>query len=167
MWKLSDAFISARQLSVQETVYLCLPEWWLRKYFLRITFINTSLPNDRIRILKSKTEVDELNDESSDIFQTSITEKKYQRVSGSNNTVKNICLAEFAAWYTTKTIDQNDYQPSQLPENVSFEMSSRLPEKYIFNQPQGKLWKKEPVDLSYNITYLIKHWAQRNMLIVA
>ena len=56
MQKLSQVFISARQFSVQEAVYLCLPELWLRKCFPRVTFLNTSLPNDRIRILKPETE---------------------------------------------------------------------------------------------------------------
>ena len=97
---------------------------WLRKDFSRV---NTSLPNNRIRILKPETELDELNDNNTDIFKAGIIEKYCQRVSGSNNTVKYICLAEFAAWYTTKTINQNACQPSQLLENTSFEMSSRLP----------------------------------------
>ena len=94
-------------------MYLCLQELWLRKCFSRVTFINTSLCKDRIRILKSETELDELDDDTTDAFKAGIIEKDCQRVSGSDNTVKNICLAEFAAWYTTKTIDQNDYQPSQ------------------------------------------------------
>ena len=84
MRKLSQAFISARQLSVQEVVYLCLPELWLRKYFPKAAFINTSLPNDRIRILKPETELDEVNDDSTDIFKASLIEKYCQRVSGSN-----------------------------------------------------------------------------------
>ena len=100
------------------------------------------LPNDRIRILNLETELDELNDDNIDIFKADILEKYCQRVSGSGNTVKNICLAEFAAWYTTKTIDQNDYQPSQLSVNVSFEMSSRLPEK-IYIQSTASTEKKE------------------------
>ena len=115
-------------------MYLCLQELWLRKCFSRVTFINTSLCNDIIRILKSETELDELDDDTTDVFKAGIIEKDCQRVSGSDNTVKNICLAEFAAWYTTKTIDQNDYQPSQLPENASFGMSSPLPftREYIY-----------------------------------
>ena len=143
MRKLSQEFVSARQLSVQEAVYLCPPELWLRKCFPRVTFINTSIPNDGIRILKSETELHELNDDSTDIFKAGIIETCCQRVSGSDNTGKNICLAEFATWYTTKTIDQNDYQPSQLPENVSFEMSSRLPEKiYIQSVPRQVMKKR-------------------------
>ena len=76
----------------------------------------------------SQKQFNELNDDTTDTFKYNLTEKYYQRVSGSNNTVKNICLAEFEAWYTTKTPYQNGYQPSQLPDNVSFEMSSLLPE---------------------------------------
>ena len=89
--------------------------------------------------MKSETELDELDDDTTDAFKAGIIEKDCQRVSGSDNTVKNICLAEFAAWYTTKTIDQNDYQPSQLPENASFEMSSPLPftRKYIYIYKDG------------------------------
>ena len=88
MQKLSQEFISARQLSVQEAVYLCLPELWLRKCFPRVTFINTSIPNDGIRILKSETELHELNDDSTDIFKAGIIETCCQRVSGSDNTGK-------------------------------------------------------------------------------
>ena len=83
--------------------------------------------NDWIRVLKPEIELDELDDDNTDILKAGIVEKYCQRVSGSNNTVKYICLAEFAAWYTTKTINQNACQPSQLLENTSFEMSSRLP----------------------------------------
>ena len=105
---------------------------WLRKDFSRV---NTSLPNNRIRILKPETELDELNDNNTDIFKAGIIEKYCQRVSGSNNTVKNIDHAEFAAWYTNKTVDQNDYESSELPENVSFEMSSCLLEKIYIQSP--------------------------------
>ena len=75
MRKLSQTFISTRQLSVQEPVYHCLPELWLRKCFPRVTFINTSLHNDRIRILKPERELDQLNDDSTDIFKSGIMQK--------------------------------------------------------------------------------------------
>ena len=75
MQKLLQAFISARQLSVQEAVYLCLPKLWLRKCFPRVTCINTSLPNHKIRILKPETKLDELNYDSTDICKSDIIEK--------------------------------------------------------------------------------------------
>ena len=72
MYKLAQAFISSRQLSVQEAVYFCLPELWLRKCFPDVRFVDTSLPRDRIRISKSKEEISQLSDDSTDIFQSNI-----------------------------------------------------------------------------------------------
>ena len=43
MKKLAYSFICSRQMSVQEAVYLCLPELWLRKYQPRVMFLNTNL----------------------------------------------------------------------------------------------------------------------------
>lgn len=101
MQKLSQAFNSARHLSVQEAVDLCLPELCLRKCFRRVTFINTSLPNDRIATLRPETELDEFYDDTTNIFKSGIMENFCQRVNGSNSTVKNICIAAFTSWYTT------------------------------------------------------------------
>ena len=128
-----------------------------RKCFPWETFINSSLPNDEIRILKPETELDELNDDSTDIFKSGIIEKYCQRVSGSNNTFKPFCLATFVAWYTTKKFDQNDYQPSQLPDNVSFEMPSRLPEKIYTHSAPRKITKKTTfrLVLRYYLPYKI------------
>ena len=120
MRKLSQAFISATQLSVQETKYFCLLELQSRKCFLKVTFINTSLSNDIVRILTPETELHKLNYNNTVILKSGIIETYCQRVSGPNNTVKNICLIEFAACYTTKTIDQNDYRPSQIPDVITF-----------------------------------------------
>ena len=45
-------------------------------------------------------------------------------------------------WYDTKTIYKNDYQPTQLPENISFEMSSCLPEKIYIPSARKQVMKK-------------------------
>ena len=43
MYKLAQAFISSRQLSVQEAVCFRLQKLWLRKCFPVVPFVNTSL----------------------------------------------------------------------------------------------------------------------------
>ena len=45
--KLADSFICSRLMSVQEAVYLCLPELWLRKCQQGVMFLNTNLPYAR------------------------------------------------------------------------------------------------------------------------
>ena len=61
-------FIIARQLSVQDSVYDILPELWLRKCLSGFLFINTNLPENRIRMVKSKGVLEALSGDSTDAF---------------------------------------------------------------------------------------------------
>lgn len=45
-------------------------------YFPGIIFLNTSLPKDQIRILRSEEEISQLTDDSTDIFKSNIIDKK-------------------------------------------------------------------------------------------
>ena len=94
MKKIAYSFISPRQLSVQEAVHNVLPELWLRKFSPGISFINTNLPNNRIRMIKSKKELDLLPDH---IFKKSITDRYMDRATcGKFASLKTVCLAQFA-----------------------------------------------------------------------
>ena len=133
MHELAQAFISSRQLSVQEAVYFCLPELWLRKCFPGVRFVNTSLPRDRIRILKSEEEISQLSDDSTDIFQSNIINKYCNRPqTGAFSALSNLCFAQFAAYYTPQTTDENDYQSNQLNERDPIDNVSALPQKFPF-----------------------------------
>ena len=102
MKKIAYSFISSRQLSVQVAVYNVLPELWLRKCSPGISFINTNLPNNRIRMIKFKEELELLTDSSTDIFKKSIIDS----------------LPQFASLYCKRTSPDNDYQPNILEENI-------------------------------------------------
>ena len=56
MKKFAYSFICSRQMSVQEAACLCLPELWLSKYQPGVMFLNTSLPHERTRLLKTEKE---------------------------------------------------------------------------------------------------------------
>ena len=85
----------SRQLSVQEAVYNVLPELWFRKCSQGISFINTNLPSNRIRIIKSKEEIDLLQDKSTDIFKKSITDRYMVRpLCAKFESLKTVCLAQ-------------------------------------------------------------------------
>ena len=65
----------------------------IKKIFSKVSFINTSLSRDKIRILKSDPGLNELNDASNDVFKSGIIERYRQRIfNGCNDTVKDICL---------------------------------------------------------------------------
>ena len=60
MKSIAKAYASKRECSVQEAVYLLMPELWLRKTFPGVIFANSNLPENRYRIVLSKEEIDEL-----------------------------------------------------------------------------------------------------------
>ena len=62
--KVGAAFLSSREVSSQECVYRCMPELWLRKVFPKTVFVSTDFPEKRVRVAKSKPELDELHDNS-------------------------------------------------------------------------------------------------------
>ena len=121
--------ISSRQLSVQEAVYNDL---WLRKCSQGISFINTNLPNNRTRMIKSKKELELLPDNSTDIFKKSIIGRYMDRPTcGKFATLKTVCIAQFASLYYKKTSSDNDYQSNILEENIEKEnnCNTALPKK--------------------------------------
>ena len=79
MYKIVSAFANSRQLSVQETVYHCLSELWLRKCFPKVLFVNSKLPVDRIRIFKSEIEMTDLEPDGTDVFKSSLLDRYMDR----------------------------------------------------------------------------------------
>ena len=119
--KIGAAFLSTREVSSQECVYRCMPELWLRKIFPATIFVSTDLPDKRIRVAKSQQELDDLDDESTDIFKSNIIER-YAIRPRSIASVDNLCLAEFAAYYykdyRKDCQETADAQPEVLTDHV-------------------------------------------------
>lgn len=96
--KIGAAFLSTREVTSQECVYKCMPELWLRKIFPKTVFVSTDLPEKRLRIAKGQQELDELDNDSTDIYKSNIIER-YSIRPNNISSVNNMCLAEFAAHY--------------------------------------------------------------------
>jgi hypothetical protein len=96
--KIGAAFLSKREVSSQECVYRCMPELWLRKIFPRTVFVSTDLPEKRVCVTKAKNELDELDDDSTDIYKSNIIERYSLRPNGIP-AVDKLCLAQFATFY--------------------------------------------------------------------
>ena len=119
--KIGAAFLSTREVSSQECVYRCMPKLWLRKIFPATIFVCTDLPEKRIRVAKSQQELDDLDDESTDIFKSNIIER-YAIRPKSIASIENLCLAEFAAYYykdyRKDCQETADAQPEVLTDHV-------------------------------------------------
>ena len=119
--KIGAAFLSSREVSSQESVYRCMPELWLRKIFPKTVFVSTDMPDKRLRVAKNQQELDELDDDSTDIYKSNIIERYSLRP---NNilSVNNMCLAEFASYYYKDykhdASETADAQPEVLNDNI-------------------------------------------------
>ena len=51
-----------------------MPELWLRKIFPKAVFVSTDLPDKRVRVAKNQQELDELDDDSTEIYKSNIIE---------------------------------------------------------------------------------------------
>ncbi len=115
--KIGAAFLSTREVSAQECVYRCMPELWLRKIFPKTLFVSTDFPENRIRVAKTQQELDELDDDSIDIFKSNII-VRYSDRPKNIPVINNMCLALFSAHYfkdyKTDFHDVSDSQPEVL-----------------------------------------------------
>ncbi|XP_062607978.1 uncharacterized protein LOC134269784, partial [Saccostrea cucullata] len=108
--KLGNVFLTHREVSAQEAVYrvLSMP---LKKTSRQVVFINTSIPNERIHILKSKVQLEQLDVDSDDVFQKGLLERYAARPLS----LENMTLSDFGSMYQTK------YTPANNEEDISEE----------------------------------------------
>lgn len=98
-----------------------MPELWLRTFFPETVFVSTDLPERWICFTKSQLELDELHDDSRDIYKSNLI-VHYSIRPDSNTTIDKLCLAEFAAdYYKEYNTDptKNNAQPEILTDDVS------------------------------------------------
>ena len=115
MKKIGAVFLSGSEAGSQECVYRCMPELWLRKVFPRTVCVFTDFREKRVRVAKSKPELNELHDDSADIHKSNMIER-YVIQLNTIAAVDNLYLVEFAAFYyqVYKTDCINDAQPGIL-----------------------------------------------------
>ena len=85
----------------------------LKQLSRKVVFVNTAAKEDRVSLLKPINQIQDMDDDSEDIYQTSLIDRYAVRP----NMLNQMCLAEFATNYTTCS-------GQELPEN---ETSDVLP----------------------------------------
>ena len=94
MKTLGNVLLTHREVSGQEAAYRAL-SLNLKKSSRQVVFVNTSMAKDRVRILKPKSQLKDLPDDSTDIYQVGILE----RYSARPASLQDCCLADFATSY--------------------------------------------------------------------
>ena len=78
---IAKAYLSNREYSIQETVYHILLELELRKIFPAVYFVNINLQEKRVQVLLPETELNELLEDSPNIFKRSNSDRSSERIS--------------------------------------------------------------------------------------
>ena len=104
MKAIARAYATKEECSVQEAVYLVMPELWLQKTFQEVLFLNNNIPEKKYRIFWNKEEIDELPEDSNDIFQRNMLERYIDRsdknfMGGRYTAIDVMCFAEFLSYY--------------------------------------------------------------------
>ena len=68
MRTISGSYLSKLECSVQKAVNQILPELKLRRVFLAVHFVNINVQKERTQVLLSKKELNELPNDSKNIF---------------------------------------------------------------------------------------------------
>ena len=141
-------------------------EIWLRKIFPATVFVETDLADKLVRFTKTKQELNDLDDDSADIFWSNIIER-YCIKPASVPDVDNLCLAQFAAYYNMdyrkENIETINAQPEVLTDDIieiqhsnsNSSDSSYLPKRYHWWIIM-KLWNVEKSKLLSDIIDQIK-----------
>lgn len=94
-------------------------ELWLRKFSLQqLVFVSTDLADKQVQVAKKKQELDDLDDESTDIFKSNVIEC-YSIQPASVPDVDNLCLVQFAAYYFKDYRKENRETIDTQPEVIT------------------------------------------------
>ena len=136
--RLGSVFMNHRELSAQAAVYriLSLP---LKQLSRTVVFVSTDPKDKRTCLLKPRHELENLDENSEDIYMTSLIDR-YAARPGS---LDDMCLAEFAANYTCRSgeVDDDNEGPSDAlpPANED----TRKCEKIKLKNRLGNMYKRK------------------------
>ncbi|XP_060603693.1 uncharacterized protein LOC132756597 [Ruditapes philippinarum] len=89
---IGNVFSNSVEVSAQEAVYLVL-QMPLTRSTRDVVFINTSLPNQRVQLLKPKSDLDELPADSTDVMSDNVIKRYSKRPKA----LDNYCLADYVS----------------------------------------------------------------------
>jgi hypothetical protein len=160
----ANTFVNCSEVSAQEVAYhiLAIPMSVSSRANM---FINTSRPNERVRLVKPRKDLEEMNEESNDIYVSNMIDYYTNRP----YSLENICLAEFCAWYTYKTnkLSVEDDNITDDSENTEENKTIKLLncKGYIVKRTKSKVIRyrrfneeQDPIEYYREMLMLFYHW---------
>jgi len=114
---IGNQFLNATEICAQEAVYLAL-QLPLIKKTRQVTFINSSPPEERTRLLKNEDALKELSGNSVNIFSSN----DITRYAGRPKQLENWCLADYVAELNIQYPDTSKQKSDPYADNCDDEM---------------------------------------------
>ena len=136
---IGNKFLNNVEISAQEAVYIVLG-LAMRKSSRQIIFINTSPPEERVRLLKPLQEINKMEDDSDEIYASGLIKRYIKRPAS----LENVSLADWAAWYDStdkpyiKQSDELDIDNYPLETNLMDDNDDDNEEKESCKQKNKK-----------------------------
>jgi DNA replication protein DnaC len=139
-----NKFLNSVEISAQEAAYICL-QLPMKCSSRKVVFINTSPPAERVNLLKSQQQLDQLDENSDDIE----CSNDIQRYSERPQDMENVTLAEFIAFYEKKQRQKGPSAKSVSEKDVHTEADCDNDDDDDVVQeeenPQGKVIDEGPM----------------------
>ena len=123
-------------------------------------FVNTNPKNERIAVLKSSDDLNQLDDDDTNVFQKSLVDRYQHRP----HTLRLMCLAKFAATYVVKYTN-DDAESDVLPVDDTGTASSQI----VLTDGFGKMNKRSHHAVirfrRYNKDAEPSHWYRAKLML--
>ena len=120
----AKAYTEKGKCSVQEEVYLVMPELWLRRIFPRVLFLNSNLSDKRY-----KSGIEELPIDSTDLFERNMLDRYLDRrnesfKNGKYKMIDKLWFADFLSLYyfKSKSVENENYCPPVVFDDKLMEL---------------------------------------------
>ena len=139
---IGNKFLNSVEISAQEAVYILL-QLPMRKSSRQVIFVNTAPPEDRVKLLKPMTEIEEMDDDSEDVHCTGLLNRYIQRPTA----LENVSLADWASHYDShqkpfkkksKSVDRDNLPVETLDDDENNDDDIMNSKETIANGNQEK-----------------------------
>ena len=160
---LGNKFMNCRSISIQEAIMRSLPHLAMSNFSPQVMHIPSDMPEYRHGKLKSKKDLENLPNDSIDIFEKGIIDKYSNRPLS----LHSLCYAEFAANYDPiskhkKVIDSDPQKVIQLRNGLGNMMLRKFPKTVRTYTPSES---KDPERFYYSKLYLYFPWVNESELL--
>ena len=163
---IGNKFLNSVEISAQEAVYIVL-QLPMRKSSREVVFIPTAPPNERVQLLKSMNEIEEMDDDSEEIHSNGLLHRYTQRPA----CLENITLADWAALYDScqksftkksKSVDVDNLPLETLDDEINDDELLDCAKETMQIEKQGKPKKRLKPRIIRSVWFNVKSQPEKH-----